>query len=249
MRSCSRRTQAALFMLALASATTVAQATKVTLDVSPATDTSGTWVAGDLVEVVIRVASDGDDTHGFHGGDFKSGDFAISVLDPTKLKIHDVWGIHPIDGLKQIDTQTDALLTAGNDPSYKTSEDTWVYSNFTDFVGSVDVSDTSLEAVASATTAAGFGQGSNSNPVSFLHMVFEVQPSFGPGQTASVVFYGQVNAYNTAEQDTTSDFFGTQGLAVNTGAFVIEMLPEPSAVAIFLAGLGVLARKRHWRRK
>lgn len=255
MNRCSRRTQVLLLVLALVSTATVANATLITLQVSPTTPTQGTWAPMELVEVLIIAYSDGLSNQGLSGADFRTDDLAISVLDPTRLKIWDVWGTHPVDGLVQVDTEEDAELLDVLDPSYEMDEDTWVYDEFTDFVYEVTdpppenvpvmMTETTFEAVADGCQWAGEGMGTGGTPVELVHLVLQIQPGFSVGESSLVKFYGQVAAYGTDEVDTTSDIFGRPGPATNWGTFEIEIIPEPAALGLLLTGMGVLL----WRRK
>jgi len=219
-----------------------AEATTISLDVSPATPTTGMWSAGDLIEVVITASSDGAANQGFAGADFKSGDYALSVLDPTRLKIHDVLVAHPIQGGIQIDTESDAALWDGA-YGYVKADDCWVYDGYADFLGDVVMSESSFEAVASAPIGADQSAGVAS-PVSFVHLVLEVQGGFSPGESSSVRFYGHVAAYNTEELETSSVIFGTPGGAINSGNFNVTIIPDPATGLVLLAGGAVAALRR-----
>lgn len=69
----------------------------------------------------------------------------------------------------------------------------------------------------------------------------------GSASEELVEFHGQVGAYNTAEMDATSNIFGREGGATNWGTFRVTVVPEASAMLFFLAGVGVVRRRRRRR--
>ncbi|MGC9454574.1 MAG: PEP-CTERM sorting domain-containing protein [Phycisphaerae bacterium] len=221
-------------------ACSVASATTITIDLEDPAAASGMWSAGDLIRLVITVESDGASNQGISLVDFKTGAYSLSVIDSTKLHVHDV--LAGSNGTVQVDSEYWAGVFDGSD-GYVKNDDTWAYDELADFLGSVDVSDTSFEAVANTPLDMGSGLGTDGE-IGFLNLVLEVQPGFALNDTAGVQLYCEVAAYNTAKEDTSSVVFGSAGGAVNSGQFVVTNVPEPTTAVLVLAGLAGLIRRR-----
>jgi hypothetical protein len=220
----------------------------VTLEVSPATPTAGNWGPGSLVEMTILGSTDGGPNQGFSGADFRTDALGIRVLDPTRLHIHDVKAF----GSFQVDTESDAETYEGTAGSgYVKSEDSWAYDEYSVFQGSVDMTDTTFEAVAMCDLQQyGDGLGTGGVPVEFLHIVLEIQGDWPMGASSAVEFYGQVGAYNQPEEETGSIIFGSQldpPGSVNMGQFTLTRVPEPSTVLLLLSGVAVFSGKTRRR--
>lgn len=231
-----------LVALSLLLACSVASATNITIDLEDPAAATGEWSAGDLIRLVVTIESDGASNQGISLVDFKTDAYSLSVMDSTKLHVRDVLLAHPTLGDTQIDAESDASLWDGL-YGYSKADDTWVYDEFADFLGSVDVSDTSFEAVANTPLELGSGLGTG-GPMDFLYLVLEVQPGFGLDESAQVELFCEVAAYNTDKSATSSVVFGSQGSAENSGRFTVTNIPEPTTAILLAAGLAGLLRRR-----
>jgi hypothetical protein len=244
----SSQALALVVMVAFSCSPAAADPVFVTLEVSPATPPEGDWGPGSLVEIIILASTDGASNQGFSGADFLTGDLGIRVLDPTRLHIHDVRAF----GTFQVDTETDAANYQGTGGSeYLMAEDTWVYDEFAVFQGSVDMTDTTFEAVARCDLQTyGDGLGTGGIPVEFLHVVLEIQGDWAMGEMSLLEFYGQVGAYNQPEEQTGSIIFGSRSDppgSVNTGRLLLTRVPEPCTAVLLLTGLAALLGRRRRR--
>lgn len=220
-----------------------AQAAKVSLDVNPATPTSGSWNAGDLIEIILQVAVDGQTDQGFSGSDFK-GDGRGLTVDTNYVRIRDVL----FNSTLQVDVEDSAAAFDGV-AGYEMDNDTWWYGPFTDFAGTVDFTDASLEAVVGAPTEAGFQLGL-SGPINYLHLILEVQPGMTVvGASTEVTFVGQLVSYDLAGPNQTSVFgnLSPLGSDMGSGSFTLTNVPEPYAGVIMLVGVLALLRRRRIR--
>ena len=196
---------------------TPGQAALVSLGVSPDTQTTGTWTQGQLIEIVLQIDVTGNENQGFSGADFKGAGRGLFV-DTDYLKIHDV-----LFNTIQVDTQTFAQALDGM-PGYEKEDDTWWHDPFTDFTGTVDFTDSSIQAVAGAPVEAGFELGL-AGPIGYLHLVLEVQAGLAdPWISTDVSFAGQLVSYDLVGPNQV-DIFGTlsePGQNIGSGGFTIN---------------------------
>jgi hypothetical protein len=230
----------ALLLLCASSAQATVTVTLGRLGYGLIEPTTGSWTAGNLIQVNITAQTDANnDLQGFYGAEFGSEGMGFTV-DTTKLKIHDVAFVGTQIDAENNATSYDTLL------GYSKAADTWVYQDFTSFVGSVviDPNGSFFRAVPKEPLGGSTALGVRNTAVNFLHLVLEVQPGLSSGQSASVTFTGQVVATNVSQQDTRANLFGTASLtAMGTGSFQVVNLPEPASISL-LAALGLMYVRR-----
>jgi hypothetical protein len=211
-----------LFLLMAASAP-VAQAgvVTVTLQVSPATPTSGDWPVGGPVEIIVQALSNGASNQGFAGADFQSTSGWSLTVDPTKLQF------------------------VGADTWPYTE-----YTEYATMPPTVTSSKFQAQAIAKLLYGYELGVTPPGPPSNFLHLKFTVQPGLAVGESAQVAFFGQAMAYNVAKPDLSLNIFGTTTLYSdlgNQGSFLLTRTPEPATLSMILVGIGFALRARRMR--